>query len=364
MGNKIALITDTHHGIRNDSNIFLENQEKFYDNIFFPKLREEGITTIIHLGDYFDRRKYINFKTLWESNRFFIKKLEEYGIKMHVIAGNHDVAYKNTNKINSLDLALRDLPFVHVYTHEIGVLDFGKNCKIKLVPWICSENHDEFTDNMRNNPEEANILCGHLEIAGFEMYKGSVSEDGMNVSCLSPYEQVFSGHYHHKSFKGNIMYLGSSFEFTWSDYNDDRGFHILDTDSLELEYIRNPYQMFHKVIFDKNSDPGMNLDIIKDAFVKVVIKEVNDPYKLDRYLDNVYSHKPYDVQIVDMREEEIGNMTDEEIQEKAKDTKQLITEYVDTIDEINESAKKELHDLMSNLYKQSISEEVDIDDNI
>ena len=57
---KIALITDTHFGARNDSLLFLDFFRKFYENIFFPTLKERGIKEIIHLGDVVDRRKFIN----------------------------------------------------------------------------------------------------------------------------------------------------------------------------------------------------------------------------------------------------------------------------------------------------------------
>ena len=65
---KIAILNDTHCGIRNSSEIFLNYQEKFYKEVFFPYLKENGIKQILHLGDYYDHRKFINFKAQ-NSNR-------------------------------------------------------------------------------------------------------------------------------------------------------------------------------------------------------------------------------------------------------------------------------------------------------
>jgi predicted phosphodiesterase len=59
---KIAIINDTHCGMRNSSDIFIEYQDTFYTKVFFPYLKENNIKQIIHLGDYFDHRKYINMK--------------------------------------------------------------------------------------------------------------------------------------------------------------------------------------------------------------------------------------------------------------------------------------------------------------
>ena len=36
----------------------------------------------------------------------------------------------------------------------------------------------------------------------------------------------------------------------WSDYNDVKGFHILDTETREMEFIANPYQMFYRIKYD------------------------------------------------------------------------------------------------------------------
>ena len=60
---KIALLNDTHFGARNDSPAFLDYFMRFYNEIFFPYLKDNNIKTLIHLGDVVDRRKFINFKT-------------------------------------------------------------------------------------------------------------------------------------------------------------------------------------------------------------------------------------------------------------------------------------------------------------
>ena len=57
---KVAIITDTHWGARNDSQVFTDYFAKFYKNIFFPTLEKKGIKTVIHMGDIVDMRKFIN----------------------------------------------------------------------------------------------------------------------------------------------------------------------------------------------------------------------------------------------------------------------------------------------------------------
>jgi metallophosphoesterase superfamily enzyme len=88
---RIAILNDTHCGARNSSDVFMAYQELFYENIFFPYLLENGITNIIHLGDYYEHRKFVNFKALEHNRKVFLEKLREYNIHMDIIPGNHDV---------------------------------------------------------------------------------------------------------------------------------------------------------------------------------------------------------------------------------------------------------------------------------
>ena len=97
---KLAILNDTHCGIRNSSDIFMEYQEAFYRDVFFPYCVENDIKHILHLGDYYDNRKTINFKALQHNRKIFLEPLRKNGMTMDVIVGNHDMYYKNTIELN------------------------------------------------------------------------------------------------------------------------------------------------------------------------------------------------------------------------------------------------------------------------
>ena len=99
---KIALITDTHFGARNDNLAFNEYFYEFWENTFFPYVKEKGIDTVIHLGDVMDRRKFVSYKIAQDFRKRFIQKFVDEGITLHMLVGNHDTFYKNTNDVNSL----------------------------------------------------------------------------------------------------------------------------------------------------------------------------------------------------------------------------------------------------------------------
>ena len=237
---KIAIITDTHFGARNDNHNFNDYFYKFYENVFFPTLKERGITTCVHMGDVVDRRKYISYRIAHDFRKRFIGKFQELGIDFHIVIGNHDTYYKNTNKVNSMEELVGTDRF-KIYV-EPEVVEFD-DVPILLVPWINDNNYDESMKALAKS--KADILMGHLEVNGFMMNVDTVvSTDGWDKKLFKRFDVVFSGHFHHKSDDGQIFYLGAPYEIYWNDFNDPRGFHIFDTATRELERIVNPYTIF------------------------------------------------------------------------------------------------------------------------
>jgi hypothetical protein len=368
---KIALITDQHFGVRNDSTQFHNYYEKFYSEVFFPTLEERGIKDIIELGDIFDRRKYINFDSLKRCNDYFFGPIYGKGINLHCIVGNHDTYFKNTNAVNAPYLLLGwmkdkwpcpkndyilNTSEMWVHAHPSNDFDFD-GCKIMFMPWINSSNYDYAMHTIKNS--NADVCMGHLELSGFEMYKGTKIDSGMSHATFGKFDMVMSGHFHHKSSKDNIHYLGAPYEMTWSDYDDDRGFHIFDTKTRELEYIKNPYSMFHKVFYDDSNEDNIHASIkedhghLKDTFIKIVVKNKDNPYLFDLFVDSINQANPCHVQIVeDNLRLDMENADD--IINEAEDTATIVNKYIDSL---NLPAPKPVHDLFYDLYSEAISNE-------
>jgi hypothetical protein len=342
---KIAILNDTHCGIRNSSDVFIENAEKFYTEVFFPYLLENNIKHILHLGDYYDNRKFINFKALNRNRKVFLAKLREYGITMDVTLGNHDTYYKNTNDLNSLkELLGHYMNEVHIIT-EPSVLEYGE-LKIGVVPWINPENEKESLRFIENC--DAPILGGHFEISGFEVSRGIEHHGGMNPSIFNRFEMVLSGHFHAKSHKGNITYLGSQMEFYWSDAHDPKFFHVLDTTTREIEAIQNPHTLFHRIRYDDSKQDYMEYDLtqVENKFVKIVVINKSDVFTFDRFLDRIQNRKIHELKIQENFSEFVGeNVDDENI--SLEDTTSLVNSYIDGVDtDLNKDRiKNEVYDL-------------------
>jgi len=344
-------------GARNDNLTFHDYFDKFFTNVFFPYLKENNITHVIQLGDLFDRRKYINFVTLYKSREYFFDKLVEHGITMDVFVGNHDTAFKNTNKVNSPELLLQEYDNITVHSSPADI-KIGETT-YALLPWVCQDNYDESLEYIKNT--KAHILLGHLELAGFKMYKTVVADHGtLDVDVFKKFDIVCSGHYHHKSSKGNIHYLGTPYELTWSDYNDERGFHIFDDQTRELTFVKNPYMMFHKINYDDNEKTledllDIDYSIYNNTYCKVIVRNKTNPYWFDMFISKLQESGVNNIQIV----EDHLNLSfenDEEIVNEADDTISILKNAAKNI-ESSTVSDTEISSLLMELYDAALNVE-------
>ena len=341
-------------GVRSDSKTFLEHQAKFFGGLFFPYLEQNNIDTVIHLGDIFDRRKYINFYTLKRSREFFFDEMKKRNIEMHAILGNHDTFFTTTNEINSVALLLTEYDNIHIYEDEVVELDFGST-KFAMCPWLTKENTEKNLMSLKNS--SAHILCGHFDLKGFEMMKGIVSDHGLDYKTFDHFEAVYSGHYHHQSQYGNVKYLGAQYEMNWSDYACKKGFHVIDTETRELTFVENGDRIYHKINYDDvdlaiDDIAALDTTALKDCYVKVVVKNRTNPYLYDLFLNRLNECGAADIKTV----EDNLNLSEsgfEEMMEEAKDTKDILHSYIDSVDTNIEKSK--IKKVVDQLYLEALN---------
>lgn len=350
---KIAILGDMHIGARNASLIVGNYQLKFFEDIFFPYLEKHKIEHIIQLGDVFDTRKFSNHIILNEWKRRFFDKLPA---TMHIILGNHDIASKNTLEVNSPELLLQEYiksGVVKVYNQPQEVTF----CEVPFlfVPWICLDNHLECETFLSESTVP--FVFGHFEIDGFEMHRGTVCNSGYSKDYFSKFKKVISGHFHTKSEKENIFYVGTPYELTWIDFNDPKGFHIFDSKKQIFTFHKNPLTLFNKVIYDdKNKDSSnfiqsLELDKVKDTFVKLIVVSKTNPYLFEKVVEKLYNIGIADLKIVeDISEFEADSVDDEDLE--FEDTKSLIESYINSVE--TELDKERLINMMTTLYIEAL----------
>ena len=343
----VALITDQHLDGRKGNIIFWEYFSKFYDEVFFPTLEKEGIKTIIDLGDTFDNRKGIDFNVWSRIRRHYFDRIHELGITLHIITGNHDVYYKNTNDINSPELLLYDYDNIIVYSKPTTINVDGAD--ICMIPWINSENEAETHQHLKQT--SAKIVMGHLELNGFEVSPGLLHEGGMDADVFIKFKQVFSGHFHHKSRQGNITYLGNPYQMFWNYYKDPRGFHLYEPVSNKLRFVKNPYEIFQKIYYD-DTDPNFSVNPADYAntFVKVIVENKTDYFKFEKIIEGLFDANVHDLKVVEtLVEKDTVKHQDSDLE--IKDTLCLLNEYIDEVEmSVNKNSLKQI---MRSLYIES-----------
>lgn len=352
----VALVTDTHAGVRGDNQNFAAYQRKFWLEVFYPKIDELGIKTVIHLGDIVDRRKYIEFLTAKNLREDVIEPSHQRGLDFHVIIGNHDTRFKGTNEVNVMDMMFRNsnYPGLKWYSEAEDVLIHGKS--VLFMPWINSGNREYAFKKIAES--KSDVLMGHLELNGFEMYKGTINDHGDDPKLFDKFDQVMSGHFHHRSKNRNINYLGAPFEMTWSDYGDPKGFHIWNTETGDLDFIENPFRMFHKLFYDdlnKEMDQAIYIpDGLDGTYVKVIVKNKVNPYWFDLYIDRLEKTGALNVQVVDDNLN-LSSSSDEELVNQTEDTLSIMLSFAKQLGD--DDKVKPLENLMRDLYSEALTVE-------
>jgi DNA repair exonuclease SbcCD nuclease subunit len=339
---KVAIITDTHYGARKGSKHLHDYFELFYKNIFFPSLEEHGVETIIHMGDAFDSRKSIDYQSLEWAKRVVFDPLSKYNV--HMIVGNHDCYYKNTNNVNSPELLLQTYSNIKTYSTVSEVEIGGLN--ILFIPWINNENFENTVASVKAS--RSVCAMGHLELNGFRAHRGHVMEDGMDCELFEKFSHVFSGHYHTRSDNGKIFYLGNPYEMFWNDVNDPRGFHIFDTETLEHTPVNNPYRIFFNIYYEDNNYKLFDAREYQGKIVKVIVKKKTSPKDFEKFIDKLYSAGIQELKIVENFEIQAGE--DFEVEE-SENTISILNRYIDEAE--MECDKSIVKGILQKIYSQA-----------
>jgi DNA repair exonuclease SbcCD nuclease subunit len=345
---KAIILNDSHFGYKADSPIVLEYFLSFYEEQLFPYLKENNIKTIFHLGDVFDRRKYINFRTLNQVRTRFFEPLRDMGIKCIAICGNHDTYYKNNNNVNSLQELVSPYNNWEIYSEPIEI-NTSAGC-VALLPWINPEN--EATCAKFISETTCSLLLGHLELCGFQSIRGIFIEQGYDPKHFDKFEYVLTGHYHVKSSRNNIHYLGTQYQMAFSDVWEPKGFHVFDFAERTLEFVENPKKLFYTLDYNEDEPEKLDYSKFKDCFVKIFIKKRTKAAAFEKYMDKFYEVGVAELAVT----EEVSANPELVAVDIHKDTLELLHEEIQTINE--ESVDKQfLAKIIDEAYNHALSKD-------
>lgn len=302
------------------------------------------------LGDTWENRKSLNINTLHRAQKMYFDRLEELGIDVKIIYGNHDVFYKNTNEVNSIDFLGKMYSNIEVIkTHKIIEFD---GLPIAFLSWVNNGNLQESLEFIRT--AEAPILCGHFEIKSFEMIKGHVCDQGFDKSIFDRYESVYSGHFHTMSTDGRIHYISNTNQTNWSDYGLKKGFRILNTATRELEFVENPFEVYGKIAYEDTIDVlEFDYEQFRGKVVRVYVQSfgVCNQQKLSLFVErlNQFAHA------IDVFEVDETQYNTEAEGSDSTDMRVVIDQYIDDVVQNELIDKAKLKNYFMELFNEAAS---------
>lgn len=328
----------------------MDEAERFFADQFFPTISGLGIREIWHLGDLVDRRKYVAFVTSNRMNRIFVDMLRENSCTLRIIPGNHDLPFKNKTSISAERELLPDYPWIAV--HDEPTVKLLGERSVMFLPWICDENREKCMHYVEK--VAAQVVVAHLELSGFEMYRGKPSDHGMSPKLFERFGLVLSGHYHHKSNKGPIHYLGAPYEMTWSDHDDPRGFHVLDLETMELTFYENKRRPHAKLHYDDSAPVMIHPTTYSGKIVKVIVKEKRDPLQFDQLIASLERAGVESIRVVD--DHRHMDLTPDDEVAPLTDPREVLGQCVASLD-ATEEKRSDVLALMMDLYQRAMEAE-------
>ncbi len=345
----MLIIGDLHFGIKANSQDYLDFQIKWFKDELYKTIKDNDVKYIVFLGDINDSRLSLSPLVMnYERDLFIDLKNTFPNVEYHVILGNHDLYYKNTREVHSLNF-LKDIGYI---VHEDFTSLTIENRKMFFVPWILKEEMDDFKLMLAENKYDC--LFGHLEINGFTMVKGVVDKDGWSHSIFSNCDKVFSGHYHLRSKKGNIQYVGTPFEISQNDSGNVKGIDLLNLETMETKFIKTKNTPKH-LSFNSYTYPidKINKKLINNNILKISLgNSLSESDKVE-YIEKVNSMKPLRVIFEDESDSELV-VNDKQIQESLKNTEEFLNEYINLIDIDSSIDKDDVINDFKEYYKKAV----------
>ena len=341
---KLVIITDQHFGARKGAAYINDYFKKFYDDVFFPYLKENKIDTVVDMGDTFDNRRNIDLASLEWSKKNYYDRLQAMGITVHTIFGNHTAYYKDTNEINTVDLLLKEYDNVVIYSEPTEINLDGLD--ILMLPWINEENRLQTMEMIKSS--KSKVVMGHLELNGFVATRGHTMEHGMDTKVFDKFDRVYSGHYHTRSNNGKIYYLGNTYEMFCNDFNDKRFYHLFDTKTVEHTPINNPHRLFYNVYYEDTNYKLFDSREFKHKIVKLIVKKKTDQKQFEKFIDKLYNSGIQDLKIV---ENYILQESEDFEVEETENTIGILNRYIDESE--FEGDKTLIKGILQQIYKEA-----------
>lgn len=264
--------------------------------------RQHRVRRVVVCGDLLTSRSSQPTHVLSACYRFLdslVHDADTHVAHVHVVLGNHDLAYRRDYATTALDALRLASPVVQVH-RDVAAHEWDGR-RVLTLPF--REDQSELADAVAAlAPSHAaeTVAFAHLAIHRAVTQRhvvrpssdpasrrtGAVRYHGlMGPGRFSSLARTFTGHFHsHQTIlqqqqppdtppaspdellRGSVTYLGSPLQLTWADlWDEQRGVVLLDPETLDHELIANPHAVGYTTVGVK--------EVLGDAFDPAVIRD-------------------------------------------------------------------------------------------
>ena len=356
-GSLVAIVTDTHFGAHKNSEWFHE-MIVIWATWLVEECKKRNIKKLRILGDIFNSRTTVNNRTLNWAMDIILEQFAWFE-DIWIVVGNHDAYYKTSTDIASVNI-FKKHKGISVFNEPELVFDNDRS--IAVIPWVEKLDDDKFVQIFdKIKVKTADICMGHLEIKSFETHHNSFYTEGVEPESIADkFTQIYSGHFHLRQERGNIKYIGCPYQIDWKDYANDKGFYVLNLDTLKDEFIPNKVSPTHQKYTVEwvleNADNPKKLKV-KGNWIKLIVDtrecEKEDADKAHAILSSM---NPFEIR----KEVIYGDLETEDIEidtSKLNNPVELLFEYLDSITTIKDKQKKRLKTIFVDVHEKIIAEQ-------
>lgn len=225
-----AYFSDIHFGKKSNSTQHNEDCLKFIDWFCEQVKSNPEIDYVAFLGDWNENRSALNIATMKFS---FIgaKKLNDLGIPVYFVVGNHDLYHRHTREVHSV-LPFQEFSNFKLIDHPIVVEEIYGN--VFFSPFLFHDEYPKVTKHL-NVP----FWAGHFEFKDFLVTGyGMKMPTGPDALDFSGPKHIVSGHFHKRQASSNIVYIGNAFPMDFGDAGDnERGMMVYHHERDEMSFI-------------------------------------------------------------------------------------------------------------------------------
>jgi len=266
---KHLVTADTHLDRKNGNILEIDITSEFFQWVINVS-KERSVYSLIHLGDFFHNRRSVSIPALCKGKEIAFQLKNQFVDGVSIVKGNHDIYYKNLLKPSSIDF-MKNLGI-----NVVENVSLSESQNILLVPWLVDS---DMIETLVGNKYNVKYAMGHLPINEIVINSSRITSKNeiLDISELSKYELVLSGHFHQYGKYKNIIYIGAPYHMDFSDFGE-RGIYLFDDETGDIEFIEYTNAPKYFVIdaedMDHNKIKGNNIRL--EFYNNIGINKIND----------------------------------------------------------------------------------------